>query len=262
MSTILEALKRLESVRQKEEVRQIPASMKRSTVSYKAVGGWKNSLFIAGLAIFCCVATIVWVSYGLHSQFFFRKAPPEVPVKATMPVGGFEDAPSTSHVRERPVAESAQTSAVQASTTPKQALHERAKISTSTSLSAIPPIYAKNINNKIFSKEAFHTRAVSEDISPSVKAPAYTTTQRTPKDSLHPLSGKVPDTDAAPITRGELQLQAISWSDVPTARVTVIDGRILRESQSIGGYIVIQILPDSVIVSRGGKNWKLEYDIQ
>jgi hypothetical protein len=56
-----------------------------------------------------------------------------------------------------------------------------------------------------------------------------------------------------------LQVQAISWSDLPNKRIAVIDGRILRESQVVNGYNVIQIRPEDVIVEKAGKYFKLAF---
>jgi hypothetical protein len=56
-----------------------------------------------------------------------------------------------------------------------------------------------------------------------------------------------------------LQLQAVSWSDIPSERVTIINGQILREGQGVDGYAVVQIRPEDVIVKNSGKLWKLSY---
>lgn len=61
------------------------------------------------------------------------------------------------------------------------------------------------------------------------------------------------------LARDALQLQAISWSDIPTARITIIAGRILREGQNVDGYAVVEIRPNDVIVQKAGKHWKLVY---
>jgi hypothetical protein len=258
MSTILDALKRLESVRQQEAARQTPTSMEGNAASWRVIGGRKIILVIAGLTILCSTAAIVWFSYGFNGQAFFRKGSSEVPVMAAVPVGSFEEPLAASPVKESLVAESAQTAIVSPSITSKPAIPMEDRVS-QTSLSSVPPIYGKTIRNKVVSEEASRTKAASGNNSPSVQAAANITTSLTSKNSPRPNPGQAPNTDAVPIARGELQLQAISWSEAPASRVTVIDGRILRESQSIGGYTVLRILPNSVIVHKEGKNWKLEY---
>ena len=61
------------------------------------------------------------------------------------------------------------------------------------------------------------------------------------------------------LPKDTLQLQAISWSDIPTERITIIAGQILREGQTIDGYSVIAIRPEDVILEKAGKWWKLVY---
>jgi hypothetical protein len=61
------------------------------------------------------------------------------------------------------------------------------------------------------------------------------------------------------LPKDTLQLQAISWSDIPGDRITIITGQILREGQAIEGYSVIEIRPDDVIVEKAGERWKLVY---
>jgi hypothetical protein len=68
-----------------------------------------------------------------------------------------------------------------------------------------------------------------------------------------------PYAQAEAFTQDTLQLQAVSWSDLPSERITIINGQILREGQTVDGYAVVQIRPEDVIVKRSGKLWKVSY---
>jgi hypothetical protein len=59
-----------------------------------------------------------------------------------------------------------------------------------------------------------------------------------------------------------LDLQAISWAADPQKRLAVINGTLCRENESINGYIVKQINPDDVILSRGSVVGKLVLKIR
>lgn len=59
-----------------------------------------------------------------------------------------------------------------------------------------------------------------------------------------------------------LKLQAISWSEIPTERITIIAGSILREGQSVEGYTVVEIRSNDVIIEKSGSLWKLVYNAQ
>lgn len=64
------------------------------------------------------------------------------------------------------------------------------------------------------------------------------------------------------IEDSKLKLQALAWSTDDTRRMAVINGRIVREGESVDGYQVIQIREDDVVVNDGGKSWRLEFGIQ
>jgi hypothetical protein len=52
-----------------------------------------------------------------------------------------------------------------------------------------------------------------------------------------------------------IELQAIAWSNDPKSRLAVINGRILRERESIDNVIVMHIGRDEVIFKKGREEW-------
>ena len=52
-----------------------------------------------------------------------------------------------------------------------------------------------------------------------------------------------------------IELQAIAWSNDPKSRLAVINGRILRERESIDNVIVMHIGRDEVIFKKGLEEW-------
>jgi len=60
----------------------------------------------------------------------------------------------------------------------------------------------------------------------------------------------------------KLKLQALAWSDDNARRMAVINGQIVREGQSVDGYQIMQIRQEDVVVSDGGKSWRLEFGLQ
>ncbi len=53
------------------------------------------------------------------------------------------------------------------------------------------------------------------------------------------------------LERENLKLQAISWSKTPSARVTVINDRVLGEKDTIEGYEIVTINENEIILSDG-----------
>ena len=64
------------------------------------------------------------------------------------------------------------------------------------------------------------------------------------------------------IDDSKLKLQALAWSDEVTKRMAVINGRIVREGESVDGYRVIEIREEVVVVNEDGKSWLLEFGLR
>jgi len=60
----------------------------------------------------------------------------------------------------------------------------------------------------------------------------------------------------------KLKLQALAWSADDARRMAVINGRIVREGESVDGYQVMQIREEDVVVNDGGKSWRLEFGMR
>ncbi len=57
-------------------------------------------------------------------------------------------------------------------------------------------------------------------------------------------------------------LQAISWSADAARRMAVINGKICREGEQIGGYVILRINPEEVVVSQGSVTGRLVFKIR
>jgi len=64
------------------------------------------------------------------------------------------------------------------------------------------------------------------------------------------------------IDDSKLKLQALAWSDDAARRMAVINGSIVHEGESVDGYQVVNIREEDVIVTEGGKSWRLEFGLQ
>ena len=63
------------------------------------------------------------------------------------------------------------------------------------------------------------------------------------------------------IEDSKLKLQALVWSDEVSKRMVVINGRIVREGESVDGYRVIEIHEEDVVVNQNGQSWRLEFGL-
>jgi hypothetical protein len=58
------------------------------------------------------------------------------------------------------------------------------------------------------------------------------------------------------------ELQAISWSADPDKRLAIINGKICREKDHVGGYMIQAIKSDEVILTKGSVKGKLVFEIR
>ncbi|MDY6855746.1 MAG: general secretion pathway protein GspB [Thermodesulfobacteriota bacterium] len=58
-----------------------------------------------------------------------------------------------------------------------------------------------------------------------------------------------------------LELQAIAWSFDPGERIAVINGKIVREGDSIQGFSIVRISSEFVVVKRGARERKLIFKL-
>ena len=102
--------------------------------------------------------------------------------------------------------------------------------------------------------------ASREKFRPSKKSIAG---QRTAA-SKPPVAARKTDKAAtyAKLADSSLKLQALAWSSDAARRMAVINGRIVREGESMDGYQINQIRQEDVVVSDGRQSWRLEFGLK
>ncbi len=66
----------------------------------------------------------------------------------------------------------------------------------------------------------------------------------------------------AKLNDSKIKLQALAWSSDAARRMAVINGRIVREGESMDGYQINQIRQEDVVVSDGRQSWRLEFGLK
>ena len=66
----------------------------------------------------------------------------------------------------------------------------------------------------------------------------------------------------ARLNDSKIKLQALAWSENAAKRMAVINGRIVREGESMDGYQINQIRQEDVVVSDGSQFWRLEFGLK
>jgi Type II secretion system protein B len=309
VSTILDALKRLDEETRTRDAKQVPKVMMGNGTATSGNTHWRRRVLWAGLALIV-VGAISWWGYreGGDNVPAVKPSHPDKVAVTAIP-SAEKKSVSMAPLMEKSLAKESQPSqGGVAVTPPKPVTSSPAKSPTRPTLSSDLPEYAERTKtnslspNPLSAKSSAGNRhhasipaidqtdtsrshdphaqphrsasaatmpradsieADEKTPSPSGKTVTTSTSRRhysSPKSSApEPPSTKSPYANAEPLASDTLQVQAISWSDRPTKRVAVIDGRLLREGQSVSGYRVIQIRPENVIVEKAGKFWKLAF---
>jgi hypothetical protein len=66
----------------------------------------------------------------------------------------------------------------------------------------------------------------------------------------------------AKLNDSKIRLQALAWSSDAAKRMAVINGRIVREGESMDGYQINQIRQEDVVVSDDRQSWSLEFGLK
>jgi len=66
----------------------------------------------------------------------------------------------------------------------------------------------------------------------------------------------------ARLNDSKIKLQALAWSSDAAKRMAVINGRIVREGESMDGYQINQIRQEDVVVSDDRQSWSLEFGLK
>lgn len=61
------------------------------------------------------------------------------------------------------------------------------------------------------------------------------------------------------LTNTSLKIQAISWSKRPQDRIAVVNSQIVREGETMDGYRVKRINSDDIVLSKEGLDWMLQF---
>lgn len=72
-----------------------------------------------------------------------------------------------------------------------------------------------------------------------------------------PIPNEIPS-----LTDNSLIINAIAWSNDPAKRLAVINSSILRQGQSIGGFLLVKIEEDQVIVQQSDKKWRVKFGLR
>jgi len=279
LSSILKALKRIEGESPPQPFPSLPDSVDpRQSVSSNAGRQWfQRRLITVSLILLVIVAAAILIYH--QRQFIAAKLfPAESPAVKPLKEGSPEEKSNIFR------AKIPRTSSKQAKRKPGQT--RLAKHRTKT---AAPgqntKVFRKDVNPQrpavAVDRQAPKTRPVISQQGPDSgttgKKPAPKKTSRkkltASKKSIVGKQAAVSTPAAGVKTPGKaktydklndskLKLQALAWSSDAARRMAVINGRIVREGESVDGYQINQIRQEDVVVTDGRQSWSLEFGLQ
>ncbi|WP_054030770.1 general secretion pathway protein GspB [Desulfatitalea tepidiphila] len=92
-------------------------------------------------------------------------------------------------------------------------------------------------------------------VATQMEKPDNTPLQQAPSDPAQ--NGADPYATARRMTDGRLEVQAIAWAEEPSERMAVINNHIVREGGSVEGFFIVRIGKDTVILRENGRLLKI-----
>jgi hypothetical protein len=226
LSSILDALKRLEAERRTSGDIPPPAWLDRAEVRPGRLARFQESMLIGGrkwLAagmLLAALAVAVWIGWRTVSSS------PQAPAPAV--VSGMPE--------PKPVL---------ADVPPAQRQPPKPAVSPSTPASR-PSVKTAPPASPMPWAESHSTPVIAAPPTPAASPPALAPP---PSDgSLPPLPAEV-----------GLSLQAVSWAARAQERIAVVNGQIMRQGDDIEGYTVRDIDADAVVLCRSGECHRLAF---
>lgn len=265
MSTILDALKRLEKDGEQPEEGRLQAdwldapSVKEPAFA-KAFGyllSRSRTFWAVCLGLICVVAILAALGTGLLPP---GQPQEPIPEKAQSPGAAPQAVP------EKPVAPVARRSPIGQTTA--QPPPQRPAVKTTPAPAArIPstrPTVKEAAQKPLPAAPAAGRASVGENAgeiaakrtAPVRRPPPVPSKEEGPKAAE--TGGRQPSVESLPAAVG-FALQAISWSEQPERRIAVVNGRILKEGEKIEDYSVVEINREDVIFRYRGQSWRLGF---
>ena len=261
MSTILNALKKLEQDSLAEETEHPPAlniHLRQERHLWKKKNAWAAGrippLLLAVLPAILLLGA--FVVFALVTGRFQGETPPAQ--KASMP-------PPMEPSPEKKKALPAKTKP------PKTAIEPAQKQKIPLTAAPAQPVTAPPRETA--------KPAMAEMVEKVEKTEIPKNTEKTEMPEMHKRSEAppqpVPDRDTAGEERdqtldkelpllgdGQLKINAISWSRQADERLAVINSAIVREGQTVEGFRLVRIMEDGVVVQRAGQKSRVEFRLR
>ena len=269
MSTILKALKRIDQTTPPPDDPQAwpPKIDTKKTVRTRVHKVWLYRKVYLTLILIVMLLAAGWLAYSqkhwLAAKIFPQKTSVKGPIHQAKINPGSDK--SKGVVSEKEPALKRQNARSDAGSGPRPAGVDRpplklprTPVSPKSQKRKILPSSRKNQPQETKSTAKSNTsrspKAISEKSVQSKTRPAAATPTKKSSSQVARSYRRLDDS--------KLDLQAIAWSKDASKRLAVINGHIVREGESVEGFLVNQIRQDTVIVNDGTSSWQIEFGLK
>jgi hypothetical protein len=268
LSTILKALKRIDQTTPPEDLQAWPAKVDpQKTVRARVYKIWLYRKVYLALILAVVLIAAGWLAYSqrhwLASKILPQKTSAKGPIyQAQISPGADESegavpkkASTLKRQNARPGGGSApRPAAVERSSRRVPPIGEsqknqKGKMPTSSTKAQSPGTNIVPQSNISRSPIAGSGKSKPRDSGPAAAAPMKKSTPRVARSYQR-------------LDDSKLKLQAIAWSKDAAQRLAVINGHIVREGESVEGFLVNQIRQEDVVVNDGSASWQLEFGLK
>ncbi|MCP4117110.1 MAG: GspB domain-containing protein [Desulfobacteraceae bacterium] len=261
MSTILNALKKLEQESLAEETEHPPAlniHLRQERHLWKEKNAWRlwgiNLLPWAILLVLLLLGA--FVAFTMVTGRFQGETPPAQKAPMPSPVQ-----PSPKKVRALP----AETGLPKTAKTPVQRPKRTLDAPRSKPVEAPPRATVKPAMPEMAKTTEIPERIEKTGIPGMPKMPERSEAPPLPlPDRAAAMEERIQagDKEIPLLEDGRLKINAISWSRQPDERLAVINSAIVREGQTVEGFRLVRIMEDGVIVQRSGRRSRVEFRLR
>lgn len=137
---------------------------------------------------------------------------------------------------------------------------QQAKIAQTPKTQVEPPLETETVSPGL-DEEPFDDEQELE-IAPETALPTESVEPEAPMEVLESDPEELRYAQVDLLDDKSLELQAISYSTTPAQRIAVINNEIIHQNRRVGGYKVIYIGPEQVVVEKGGNQYKIIFMVR
>jgi type IV secretory pathway VirB10-like protein len=264
LSTILKALKRIDQTTPPDDLQDWPPRIDtQNTVKARVRRLWLYRKVFLALILTVVVVAAGWLAYTQRHWLVSKISPQKKSTKSRIYQSKIipESDDSKDAAPEKAPAMKGQNDRSGTRTAPRPAAVKR-------SSRRVPPVPASQKNQKTSSGKARAPGANTASKSNISRSPVAGSGKSRKRDTRSAAAAPVKKSASrAPRSYRRLddpaiKLQAIAWSKDAAQRLAVINGHIVREGESVEGFLINQIRQEDVVVNDGSTSWQLEFSLK